>query len=73
MEKVDGYAPEKSIFSYKPSLIERNRLMNGISAAGFLWRIQSKVIRDLAEAERLAIKNAFLLQWSSLKQKGKNE
>lgn len=55
VENVGEYAPEKSIFAYLPSLSGHNRVMNGMSAADFLWLIQSKVIRDLAEKEPCVI------------------
>lgn len=49
IENVGEYAPGKSLLSFLPALTTHNKYPNGMSAADFLWCMQSKVILDLAE------------------------
>lgn len=55
MEHAGEYAPERSFFAYLPALGGQPQAMNGMSAADFLWCMQSKVIHDLAEKESCVI------------------
>ncbi len=48
IENVGEYAPGKSLLSFLPALTTHNIYPNNMSAADFLWCMQSKVILDLA-------------------------
>ena len=48
IENVGEYAPGKSLLSFLPALTIHNKYPNNMSAADFLWCMQSKVILDLA-------------------------
>ncbi len=48
IENVGEYAPGKSLLSFLPALTTHNKYPNNMSAADFLWCMQSKVILDLA-------------------------
>lgn len=49
VENIGEYAPGKSVLSFLPSLNLHNSLSGEMSAADFLWCMQSKVILDLVE------------------------
>ncbi len=48
IENAGEYAPGKSLLSFLPALTTNNKYANSMSAADFLWCMQSKVILDLA-------------------------
>lgn len=55
IEEKGEYAPGKSILSYLGSFMGRSDVMGGMSAADFLWVMQSQVIQELAEKEPCVI------------------